>query len=76
MSYPIALKITYSDDLKILHQLVVNSSIDYQSSQSQTKGGSHGDGGLFGFKIGNVSGNTYSANGHHRHYCISDNSFY
>ena len=55
--YPIALKITYSDDLKILHQLVVNSSIDYQSSQSQTKGGSHGGGGLFGFKIGNISGN-------------------
>jgi hypothetical protein len=56
-TYPIALKITYSDDLKILHQLVVNSSIDYQSSQSQTKGGSHGGGGLFGFKIGNISGN-------------------
>ncbi len=55
--HPIALKITYSDDLKIPHQLVVNSSIDYQPSQSQTKGGSHGGGGLFGFKIGSVSGN-------------------
>ena len=60
--YPIALKITYSDDLKIPHQLIVNSSIDYQPSQSQTKGGSHGDGGLFGIKIGNISGNISSAN--------------
>ena len=53
--HPIALKITYSDDLKIPHQLIVNSSIDYQPSQSQTKGGgSHGGVGLFGFKIGNM----------------------
>jgi hypothetical protein len=53
--HPIALKITYSDDLKIPHQLIVNSSIDYQPSQSQTKGGgSHGGIGLFGFKIGNM----------------------
>jgi hypothetical protein len=56
--HPIAMKITYSDDLKIQHQLIANSSIDYQPSQSQTKGGgSHGDsgiGGLFGFKVANV----------------------
>ena len=53
--HPIALKITYSDDLKIPHQLIVNSSIDYQPSQSQTRGGgSHGGIGLFGFKIGNM----------------------
>ena len=40
--HPIALKITYSDDLKIQHQLIVNSLLDYEPIQSHTKGGSHG----------------------------------
>jgi hypothetical protein len=44
--YPITLKITYSDDLKIAHVLLVNSSVDFEPkhSTSSSGGGSSGVG--------------------------------
>ncbi|HEY6884359.1 MAG TPA: hypothetical protein VI278_10015, partial [Nitrososphaeraceae archaeon] len=48
-NYPVALKISYSDDLKIPHQFVdTNETVNFQSS-SQSGGREHGGGGLGGF---------------------------
>lgn len=55
--HPITLKITYSDDLKIPHELLVNSSVDFEPTQSQSSSGAGGGGGLFGFGSANSSGN-------------------
>lgn len=55
--HPITLKITYSDDLKIPHELLVNSSVDFEPTQSQSSSGAGGGGGLFGFGSDNSSGN-------------------
>ena len=50
--YPITLKITYSDDLKISHVLLVNSSVDFEPKHAQTSNGAGGSGsGLAGFGI-------------------------
>jgi hypothetical protein len=48
-NYPVALKISYSDDLKIPHQFVdTNETVNFQSP-SQSGGREHGGGGLGGF---------------------------
>ena len=48
-NYPVALKISYSDDLKIPHQFVdTNETVTFQSP-SQSGGREHGGGGLGGF---------------------------
>jgi hypothetical protein len=50
--YPITLKITYSDDLKIPHVLLVNSSVDFEPKHAQSSNGAGGSGGgLSGFGI-------------------------
>src|SRR5712691_9964027 len=50
--YPITLKITYSDDLKISHVLLVNSSVDFEPKHAQSSNGAGGSGGgLSGFGI-------------------------
>ena len=50
--YPITLKITYSDDLKISHVLLVNSSIDFEPKHAQSSNGAGGSGGgLSGFGV-------------------------
>jgi flagellar biosynthesis/type III secretory pathway M-ring protein FliF/YscJ len=43
--YPITLKITYSDDLKISHVLLVNSSVDFEPKHAQSSNGAGGSGG-------------------------------
>jgi hypothetical protein len=55
--HPITLKITYSDDLKIPHQLLVNSSVDLKTKQSQSNRAGNSDGGLFGFIIAGINNN-------------------
>ncbi|MDQ6723667.1 MAG: hypothetical protein M3Z01_05315 [Thermoproteota archaeon] len=61
-THPITLKITYSDDLKIPHELLVNSSVDFQPTQlqsgSMSSGISGGGGGLFGIGAANSSDKT------------------
>jgi hypothetical protein len=48
-NYPVALKISYSDDLKIPHQFVdTNETVTFQSP-SQSGGREHGGGGFGGF---------------------------
>jgi hypothetical protein len=50
--YPITLNITYSDDLKISHVLLVNSSVDFEPKHAQSSNGAGGSGsGLSGFGI-------------------------
>ncbi|MGB6674667.1 MAG: hypothetical protein WBE34_19745, partial [Candidatus Nitrosopolaris sp.] len=50
--YPITLKITYSDDLKISHVLLVNSSVDFEPKHAQSSSGAGGSGGgLSGFGV-------------------------
>ena len=50
--YPITLKITYSDDLKISHVLLVNSSVDFEPKHAQSSNSTGGSGGaLSGFGI-------------------------
>ncbi len=43
--YPITLRITYSDDLKIPHVLLVNSSVDFEPKHAQSSNGAGGSGG-------------------------------
>jgi len=45
--YPVSLKITYSDDLKTRHELVVNSPV--QIKPQQPSGSSNQGGGIFAF---------------------------
>jgi hypothetical protein len=50
--YPINLKITYSDDLKVSHVLLVNSSVDFEPKHAQSSNSTGGSGGaLSGFGI-------------------------
>ncbi len=50
--YPITLKITYSDDLKISHVLLVISSVDFEPKHAQSSNSTGGSGGaLSGFGI-------------------------
>jgi hypothetical protein len=50
--YPITLKITYSDDLKIPHVLLVNSAVDFEPKHAQSSNGSGSSGrGLSAFGI-------------------------
>ena len=48
--YPIIFKITYSDDLKIHHELLLNSSVDFEPSQFQQNNAGWNSSGLFGFE--------------------------
>ncbi|HET7149669.1 MAG TPA: hypothetical protein VFI73_14370 [Candidatus Nitrosopolaris sp.] len=43
--YPITLKITYSDDLKTPHVLLVNTSVDFEPKHAQSSNGAGGSGG-------------------------------
>jgi len=54
--YPIIFKITYSDDLKIHHELLLNSSVDFEPSQFQQNNAGGNSSGLFGFGISNSFG--------------------
>ncbi len=47
--YPITLKITYSDDLKIAHVLLVNSSVNFEPKHAPSSSGGGSSGGLIGF---------------------------
>jgi hypothetical protein len=47
--YPITLKITYSDDLKIAHVFLVNSSVDFEPKHAPSSSGGASSSGLFGF---------------------------
>jgi F0F1-type ATP synthase membrane subunit a len=55
--HPITLKITYSDDLKVQHQLLVNSSVDFKTKQSQSARAGNGDGSLFATIIAGINNN-------------------
>jgi hypothetical protein len=55
--HPITLKITYSDDLKVQHQLLVNSSVDFKTKQSQSARAGNSDGSLFGAIIASIVNN-------------------
>jgi hypothetical protein len=55
--HPITLKITYSDDLKVPHQLLVNSSVDFKTKQSQSARTGNSDGGLFAALIAGITNN-------------------
>jgi hypothetical protein len=46
--YPITLKITYSDDLKIAHVLLVNSSVNFEPKHAPSSSGGGSSGGLIG----------------------------
>src|SRR6476646_4064270 len=54
--YPIIFKITYSDDLKIHYELLLNSSVDFEPSQFQQNNAGGNSSGLFGFGISNSFG--------------------
>ncbi len=53
----IPLKITYSDDLKIPHELLVNSSVDFEPKQPLSSSTGSGGNGLFGLGSANSGGN-------------------
>jgi hypothetical protein len=56
-SHPLIFKITYSDDLKIPHELLLNSSFDFEPKQFQQNNGGRGSGGgLFSFGASNSLG--------------------
>lgn len=48
--YPITLKITYSDDLKIAHVLLVNSLVNFEPKHAPSSSGGGSSGGLIGFE--------------------------
>ena len=56
-THPITLNITYSDDLKIPHQLLVNSSVDFKTKQSQSSRTGSNNSGLFGSVITTIINN-------------------
>jgi hypothetical protein len=51
--YPVTLKITYSDDLKIPHQIVLNNTVNFQPARQPSTSGHLN---LFGFDIKALSG--------------------
>lgn len=53
--YPVTLKITYSDDLKIPHQLILNNMVNFQPARQP---GSSEHLNLFGFDIEAIRGGT------------------
>jgi hypothetical protein len=53
--YPITLKITYSDDLKIAHVLLVNSSVNFEPKHAPTSSGGGSSGGLIDFSTASSS---------------------
>ena len=53
--HPITLKITYSDDLKVQHQLLVNSSVDFKTKQSQSARAGNSDGGYLALIAGIIN---------------------
>ncbi|HEY7109668.1 MAG TPA: hypothetical protein VH415_09590 [Nitrososphaeraceae archaeon] len=50
--YPVSLKITYSDDLRANHELVINDTVDFSQRGGRNRGDSNNDEGIMGIMLG------------------------
>jgi hypothetical protein len=50
--YPVSLKITYSDDLRANHELVINDTVDFSQRGGRNRGNSNNDEGIMGIMLG------------------------
>jgi hypothetical protein len=54
--HPTIFNITYSDDLKITHEVLINSSLDFEPKQFQINSAGGSSGGLIGFGVSDSLG--------------------
>jgi hypothetical protein len=52
-TYPVSLKITYNDDLRNSHQIILNSSVELTRPKERSGGNENQDHGIFGLLVGN-----------------------
>ena len=50
--YPVSLKITYSDDLRANHELVINDTVDFSQRGGRNRDNSNNDEGIMGIMLG------------------------
>jgi hypothetical protein len=50
--YPVSLKITYSDDLRINHEIIINNSVDLSRPKQRSGGNENQDQGFLGLLLG------------------------
>lgn len=52
-TYPVSLKITYNDDLRNSHQIILNSSVELSRPKERSGGNENQDQGILGLLVGN-----------------------
>ncbi|HEY6950136.1 MAG TPA: hypothetical protein VI146_05960, partial [Nitrososphaeraceae archaeon] len=52
-TYPVSLKITYNDDLRNSHQIILNSSVELTRPKQRSGGNENQDHGILGLLVGN-----------------------